>query len=413
MARLSSEELMEMAAASARSLASAAGLIALAAAELDRREAWRDEGATSVETWLVGRLGVSAATARAWSHVGSRLFDLPQLAMSLARGSLSFDKVRAVADAATPSTDASLCEEARDASVRDLAELARRTVAEREARAAARAARMARDEGEAPPGAAAVPTAPQCGSVRFNDTCRTMTAQLAPEVYAEVRSRVEAEAKAVPTDGETPWDTRQCLGLLALVRSGGEGSAPVRAPSPHLVVAHVPLADLVDESGEPTSLCAELEHDGLISLAVAQRLACEGAVVVAIDDDVGRTMYEGRARRVPNEAQRREIWRRDRHCRFPSCESLTFTHVHHFPPWLPDGRTDLDCLVTLCEHHHHLMHSNGWTVSGDANGELIFVGPTGRVDRSRPSLLWTSVTGRRQAADQSGRASVARGDLLT
>ena len=86
--------------------------------------------------------------------------------------------------------------------------------------------------------------------------------------------------------------------------------------------------------------------------------------------------------------------RRDRHCRFPGCTNVTFTNVHHVVPWKLNGRTDLDNLALTCLHHHHLVHSNqGWTVSGNANEELTFTGPTGRVMTSRPSTLWTRVTG--------------------
>jgi hypothetical protein len=387
LAELTSAELMDMATASAQRLASEAAFIVLAAGELNRREAWREDGATSLEAWLMERTGVSAATARSWAHVADRLADLPHLASALSSGSLSFDKVRALVDGATPESDLELCEIAPTASVRELAELARRRTLMRR--------RTPTDADD--PSASPQPENP-AGTLRFNDNCRTMTAQLNPETYAEVRESVEAQAKAIPSDGETPWDARMAMGLLALVRSGQGTTRPGRAGTSHVVVSHVPLADLVDEEAEPTTLCAELEHDGLISLEVVRRLACEGSVIVAIDDDVGRTMYEGRATRDPTDAQRREIWRRDRHCRFPGCGNVTFTHLHHFPPWKPGGRTDIDALVTLCEYHHHRMHSRGWTMRGDANDELTFVAPSGRTKVSRPSPLWTSVTdyGRRR-----------------
>ena len=57
---------------------------------------------------------------------------------------------------------------------------------------------------------------------------------------------------------------------------------------------------------------------------------------------------------------------------------MTFTNVHHIVPWKPGGRTDLDNLVLLCLHHHGLVHRKGWTMSGNANGELTIVGPNGR-----------------------------------
>ena len=132
-----------------------------------------------------------------------------------------------------------------------------------------------------------------------------------------------------------------------------------------------------------------------------QRIACDATIVIGVDDDVGHTMYEGRARRFPTQAQRREVMRRDRHCRFPGCTNVTFTNVHHVVAWKPGGRTDLDNLALACLHHHHLVHSNqGWTVSGNANEELTFVGPSGRVMTSRPSPRWTRVT----AGTPSGRS---------
>ena len=45
--------------------------------ECGRRGTFRDDGATSPETWLVERFGVSAATARAYAHVSERVWDTP------------------------------------------------------------------------------------------------------------------------------------------------------------------------------------------------------------------------------------------------------------------------------------------------------------------------------------------------
>jgi len=372
-AAMSTEEIMELAAESSRQMASLAGRIVLLAAELDRREGWRTEGATSLESWIVERCGVSVATARAWAHVGERLFDLPQLAASLSAGDLTFDKVRAVADVATPETEGALSAQARGCSVRELLQLGRARNGSSDTRAEADYEKR---------------------SVRFNDTFRTVTAQLPPESYAEVRACLEAEAKELPSDGQTRWDQRLCDALLRLVRAERRPGRTAGVSNAYTVVAHAPLATLLDESGHPSPLCGELERDGMVSPATLRRIACDATVVLAVDDDVGHTMYEGRARRLPTGAQRREILRRDRHCRFPGCTNVTFTNVHHVVPWTPGrGRTDLDNLVLLCEHHHHQVHSRHWTVAGDANHALEFVGPNGRITISRPSPLWT-VAGR-------------------
>ena len=184
---------------------------------------------------------------------------------------------------------------------------------------------------------------------------------------------------------------------MELLGSSGSGSgsgsgARATTASPYVVVVHTPLGTLVDESGQHSALAGDLERHGLIDTETLQRVACDATIVIAADDDVGHTMYEGRARRFPTAAQRREVMRRDRHCRFPGCTNVTFANVHHIVPWKPDGRTDLPNLVLLCKHHHGLVHRLVWTMSGNANEELTFVGPSGRVMTSRPSSKWTRVT---------------------
>ena len=352
--------------------AAADGRIVARLGELDRRQAYRDEGATSLESWTAERFGISTATARALAHVGEEASNLPHLVGSLCAGEISFDKLRALADVATPETDRELCDQAVQCTVRELADLART---------------------RARPTTAPGRSGHERRSLRFNDAFCTMTVQLAPEAYAETKACLEARARLVPSDGETPWDQRRCDAFLAIIRSAGAGGAS--AATPYFVVAHVPLLALVEESGQCSHLAAELELGGLIDGHSVQRVACDATVAIAVDDDVGHTMYEGRARRFPTNAQRREVRRRDRACRFPGCANVTFTNVHHIVAWKPGGRTDLDNLALVCEFHHHLVHSKGWTMSGNANEELTFLGPSGRVMTSRPSPLWTRVTGGR------------------
>ena len=50
---------------------------------------------------------------------------MPQLVGSLCAGEVSLDKVRALADVATPETDSELCDQAKACTVRQLADTAR------------------------------------------------------------------------------------------------------------------------------------------------------------------------------------------------------------------------------------------------------------------------------------------------
>ena len=261
-----------------------------------------------------------------------------------------------MAEVATPESDQELCDRAQECSVRELAELARSNAAAKPSPGRSEHDRR---------------------FLRFNDQFRTMTVQLPPESFAETRACLEARARNVPTDGETPWDQRLCDAFVEMIRSSASGRASMA--SPYFVVVHVPIATLVEESGETTMLGGELERDGLISTDTVRQIACDATVTVGVDDDVGHTMYEGRARRTPSDPQRREVMRRDRHCRFPGCTNVTFTNTHHIVPWKPGGRTDLDNLAVMCVHHHHVVHSGGWEMTGNANEELTFAGPSGRV----------------------------------
>jgi hypothetical protein len=49
-------------------LAAAKGDIALGLGEVDRGQEYREEGATSTESWVVERYGISTASARALTH---------------------------------------------------------------------------------------------------------------------------------------------------------------------------------------------------------------------------------------------------------------------------------------------------------------------------------------------------------
>jgi hypothetical protein len=377
-----------------RQISAAQGRFIVRLAEANRREMFRDEGATSPESWVAECFGTSVPTARSLSLVAEKSPELPHLVGSLSAGDISFDKVRAVVDVATQATDRELSDQAKERSVAELAEVARDAAA----RARSASASPSRSEHDS-------------RYLRFNDRHRTMSLQVPKEDYARTKACVDAWAGALPSDEEAPLDQRRCDGFIGMVDSatpgagssgggggGGASSDPAKAPNPFFVVAHVPLDALVQESGETSELAAELEHHGLIDVETVQRTACDATMVVAVDDEAGHTMYEGRARRFPSGAQRREIIRRDRHCRYPGCSNVTFTNVHHIVAWKPGGGTDLPNMVLLCRHHHGVVHRKGWSLSGDANQELSIKTATGRVMVSRPSPLWARVTAGRPSA---------------
>jgi hypothetical protein len=391
--KTSSNDLMDEAERLGRALSAALGSLLTVLGELDRREAWRSEGATSLAAWATQRLGVSEGTGRSWSQVAEQLWDMPHLAQGLRVGALSFDKVRAAVELATPESDALVLRQAEECTVRQLTDLVRANRGTNDEQAAARH---------------------DYRYLRFNDARRVITAQLAEDAYAEVRAAITQRARIFPSDGETRYDQRRADALLDICRgvprrggsagtraergseasaggdteagteAGTEGGTGARGRSNFFVVAHTDLSFLRGGSGG-----AEVERLGLLSREAIRRITCSATVALALDDAFGHTMFEGRSRRLASDTQRREVQRRDRRCRFPGCSNSIFTDVHHVVHWADQGMTDLPNLVTLCDHHHHRVHEGKWQMTGNANGILRFVGPSGRAMTSRPSPLWT------------------------
>ena len=382
--KTATNHLMEEAERLGRVISSTQGHLLTVIAELDRRQAWRAEGATSCGAWLTQRLGVAEGTGRAWTQVAERLWDMPHLAQGLRVGALSFDKVRPAVELATPESDASVLRQAQECTVRQLSDLVRSQRGTNDEQAAARF---------------------EFRYLRFNDARRVITAQLPEDSYAQVRAAITERARQFVSNGETRYDQRRADGLIDICRAignngaatnatderrsggGGGGGGPAKRTSSRsnfFVVAHTDLSLLQGGSGR-----AEIERLGLLSGEAIRRISCDATVALAVDDAFGHTMFEGRSRRFATEPQRREIQRRDRRCRFPGCANNIFTDVHHIVHWIDQGPTDLPNLVTMCDHHHHRVHESKWSVTGNANGILRFVGPSGHAMTSRPSPLWT------------------------
>jgi len=40
--------------------------------------------------------------------------------------------------------------------------------------------------------------------------------------------------------------------------------------------------------------------------------------------------------------------------------------VHHIVAFIPNGLTNMNNLLLLCDRHHHLVHEGGWRLTGTA-----------------------------------------------
>jgi hypothetical protein len=185
--------------------------------------------------------------------------------------------------------------------------------------------------------------------------------------------------KLNPTTGRyDPTDMRLADGLVAMA-TAYLSNARGRDPRP-TVVAHVDARVLLGEDG-----WAETTGWSPLSAETVRRLACFCKLNVVADGPDGTPVGVGRARRLAPDWLADLVRHRDGGCRIPGCERRMFTQIHHIRGWdAKRGRTDLAELIEACTQHHHLFHDGGWTIEGDANGELTFTSPLGVVLRSLP-----------------------------
>jgi len=264
---------------------------------------------------------------------------LPRLAEALARGELSYAKVRALTRVATPETEERLLAVGR-AGTADHVERIVRGWRRMDLKAeAAEDARRHRNR--------------SLEMYHGDDGMLVVRGRLAPEVGAlllqaltaareALYQRARAQAgDAAPADvsAETPTMAQQqadALGLLAetALHHGIEPGTPGER---YQVVVHVD-APVLAESDAPGE--SALEHGGRVSAETSRRLACDASRVVMRHGRDGRVVeVAARTRAIPP-ALRRALDHRDRGCRFPGCGSR-FGQGHHIRHWAQGDGTPL------------------------------------------------------------------------
>lgn len=333
-------------------------------AEVDRREAWRGDGARDVVHWVSMRYGVSAWKARRWVAAAHALDGLPRIAEALGSGELGLDKVVELTRFATGATEAGLLLWAAEVSCGAI-----RRRAERDSR----------------PGVEVDREAIEARSVRWwwldEDRRMGLEAELPAAQGRVVIAALERMTGGIPAmpgeEGAAGIDARRADALVALCSAAvADDPDPDRAT----VIVHAKAEGLLDGSGG-----CELEDGPALHPATVQRLLCNARVQTVVEDARGDAVAFGRMRREPSAAMVRQVRYRDRECRFPGCGARAFTEAHHVVWWSRGGRTDLDNLVLICSFHHRLVHELGWRLTRDAEGDVRWFRPDGRRYRAGPS----------------------------
>ncbi|MCU1487704.1 MAG: hypothetical protein JWN67_4450 [Actinomycetia bacterium] len=325
----------------------------LLVAELDRREAWKVWGCKSMADWLSMRCGIALSTAKDQVRVARAMSRFPLTRAAFERGELSYSQVRAIVRLDAP--------EEHEAEVVALARHATGSHLERIVRSYKRAS--AADEERRYDGR----------SVQHHwddDGCLVVRAKLTPEdgalflgalKAAEGVSAETGEGVSAETPDDRSSEQRRADAFAQVVRSAVSEDGPA-------IPCEVTVVVEADGHGE-------IPDGPTLDPATVERLACDAAVVPMSVDGDGEALNLGRRSYRPNRAQRRAMARRDkRRCRFPGCPAQRYVDAHHVDWWTRDGgETNVEVLVTLCRHHHRLVHKRVIGVVADGQGGFSFV----------------------------------------
>jgi Domain of unknown function (DUF222) len=209
-----------------------------------------------------------------------------------------------------------------------------------------------------------------------HDGTVSLNGKLDPEGGARVLEVLNSlNGRRPPVDGvpDQRSAARRNADALVEVMSGllDDGKLPTRGGQrPHLVLT-MRLSDLIDGLGS-----AVLDTGGRLSAAEARRLACDSCVVPMVLGSDSMPLDVGRQQRLATAALRDALAQRDQGCAFPSCDRPPrYCHAHHITSWLDGGETKLSNMCLLCEHHHVIVHRQGWHIRLDARGHPEFIPP--------------------------------------
>ena len=346
-------------------------------AEFDRRKGWSDWLTHSCAHWLNWQCGIDIGAAREKVRVAHALEQLPLIGAAMARGELSYSKVRALTRVATPATESVFLSIALHGTAHHVETIVRQY------RRATEAAELSREARQ------------QAGrELRWHwddDGSLVIKARLPAEAGALLLRALESAEPELPgVSAETCEAPRQPTShamrradaLSILTESFlANGPAALTGGERQQIVVHVDGETLQRSSA---GRC-ELDDGPAIAGETARRLACDASIVRIVSDARGEPLDVGRRTRTIPPALRRTLEARDRGCRYPGCTHRRYVDGHHVRHWADGGETKLSNLVTLCRFHHRLVHEGGLTVERLDDGAWRFVRTDGSALRTSAS----------------------------
>ncbi|WP_222195416.1 HNH endonuclease signature motif containing protein [Modestobacter italicus] len=324
------------------------------------------DGLTSMRSWLIGHVRLSAADASRVVRSGRALAHSPVLAAGFADGAVTAAQMDVVASAVGEPERARAAEQGVDLGAFDQAWAA---VAVGSPHQSLVAAVQAFEAALDPDGVEPDPTEGRRLTIaKHADGTVTGRFDLDAVGGEKVQAAIESIVQADRPRGDTRTRAqRQADAFIQLCDNQlASGDLPIlRTVKPHVVVG-IDLDDLVDPATGAGA--AEMGFGATISAARARWVACDGSVSRIVMGPDGTPLDLGRDHRVVTPGLRKAVERRDRSCVFAGCGAPSWwCDVHHLIHWLHGGGTSIENSALLCERHHTKVH-HGFRVERDPGG---------------------------------------------
>ena len=200
-----------------------------------------------------------------------------------------------------------------------------------------------------------------------------------PVTGAELSKLIDAEANRLyhldggrdGADAQRSTEQRRIDALVGLL-SGADADSSVNDESSAIKRPTVRSQLILTATYDPATGAigeGEIVGTGPIPDSVLEYFACTSELVGLVFSGDGRPLWMGRRYRLATDDQWLGLVARDGGCIGCGLDPSRCV-AHHVVAWRPPGNgpTDIENLVLLCAHHHHLVHDHGWQLTWNGGG---------------------------------------------
>jgi hypothetical protein len=205
-------------------------------------------------------------------------------------------------------------------------------------------------------------------------------------IWKIINAEVAAHRQHRRDAGDPPlsFAALQADAVVAAIVAQPDASPRPRVPEVSVLIDYETLTGHAATAG----IVCETDNGTPLPAATIRRLCCDAHIIPTILNSTSVVLDQGRRVRTATVEQRTAIAAMHRACGFPHCTvDITACRIHHIRWWWKhDGPTDLDNLIPLCEHHHHLVHEGRWGLTMTRDRIATFTRPDGTIHQTESTL---------------------------